>query len=77
MNIKHIPGYENYYAIDEYGTVYSLQREIMTVSGEIVVVPGKIISPYYNKHGYAIVKLNRDNKRSSHLVSTLLKRTFE
>jgi len=77
--MKDIPGYEGYYACDEKGNVYSLERKVPTVSfgkKTKVSLPFKKLSPCTRKDGYLGVHLLKNSKGKSFLVHRLIARTF-
>lgn len=65
---KDIQGYENKYQVSTLGNVRSLN---FNNTGKI-----KLLKPKLNRYGYYEVSLSKDNKRKTHLVSTLVGRTF-
>jgi hypothetical protein len=78
VKIRPIPGYESQYLIDTYGNVFSVNRFVPTGIGDkLREVGGNMVRPYTNKKNRQVcVKLNKNGKRSTHMISTLLKRTF-
>lgn len=78
VEVKPIPGYESQYLIDTYGNVFSVSRIVATGIGDgFREAGGNIVRPYRNKKNNQLcVKLNKNGKRTTYMVSTLLKRTF-
>lgn len=65
---KDIEGYENKYQISSLGNVKSLNYN--NTGKE------KLLKPKINRYGYAEVKLSKNNKTKSFLISTLVARAF-
>jgi hypothetical protein len=78
-SMKDIPGYEKYYACDENGNIYSLERKVPTISFGVktrVTVPFKKLSLCVRKDGYLQVNLRKNGKAKPALVHRLIAITF-
>lgn len=72
---KPVVGYEGYYEVSDLGNVRSIDRCVMKASVS-KRLRGKVIKPYFNNKGYALVKLYRDARGKHELVHRLVAAAF-
>ena len=73
---RSIPGYEGLYEISNFGTVKSLEREILIKGKYPAIVKEKILRQSLNGNGYYLVGLYKDGKRKPFMLHTLVAMTF-
>lgn len=75
--IKPIPGYESQYLIDNWGNVYSVQRNVPTgLPCGTRQAGGKILSSHVDRKGRNIVQLFKNGKKTNYDVQNLLRKAF-
>lgn len=64
---KPVVGFEQFYEVNGFGDVRSIDREVLYKDGRRRVHRGQIVQPYKNKNGYYIIrfKFNGKNYRKS------------
>ena len=72
---KDIPGYEEYYEINQYGVVKSKNRTVNRLFGPIVKV-GKVMKQRLNHNGYCTIQLTKDGKQKRYMVHRLVAFAF-
>jgi hypothetical protein len=73
---RAIPGYEGLYEVSSDGNVFSLDRTIPTVNGQIRHYRGRRISPSKSKAGYRMAVLHNAADRHLEKVATLVAIAF-
>lgn len=74
---KDIPGYEGLYQVSDLGRVKSLARRAKCQGGGTRLVHEKMLSKTFDKDGYLLVVLFKDNKRRTKGVHRLVIDAFE
>jgi hypothetical protein len=74
---KEIPGYSDYLISDK-GRFKSIDKEVKAGRYEkgVRIIPGRIITPWINKHGYKQVGVSRSCKRKRFNVHALVAHAF-
>ena len=73
---KPIPRYEGYYDVSNRGRVKALARQKRTRWGGFFWLKESIKEPYAQSDGYLQVGLNKDGKKTSHLLHRLVALAF-
>jgi hypothetical protein len=73
---KPVVGYEGYYEVSNFGNVYSVDREILTIRGFFEKRKRRKMNFMYAKAGYVCVCLSRDNKNNRTFVHRLVAMAF-
>lgn len=73
---KDIKGYENIYQVSNRGKIRSMDRKIITVTGKIKNLKGKIIKPHFDKDGYLQISVHKNNKQKHGKVHRLVAEAF-
>lgn len=72
---KDIPGYEEYYEINQYGVVKSKDRIVKRFYGDFFQ-KGKIMKQQLNHNGYNTIQLTKDKNQKRYMVHRLVAITF-
>ncbi len=72
----HIPSFENYYSISNFGNVKSLEREIKLPNGITKNLKSIALKPKMNTKGYLRVILNKNGIRKEYSIHRLMAMTF-
>lgn len=73
---KDIRGYEGYYQISSCGRIKSLDRKVKHLKGGYAIKKGKILKQCYDKDGYLLVVLYKNNKKRTRRVHRLVAMAF-
>jgi hypothetical protein len=71
-----ITGYVGLYEVSDIGRVRSVLRTITRSDGKVKTFQGKILKPWINASGYAVVYLSRRGSQEPHLVHRLVLAAF-
>lgn len=73
---KEIVGYEGLYEVSSHGRIRSLVHTVPCRGGKTRLVQGTVRKPQYNKKGYQIIVLSKDNKLKTFTVHQLVAEAF-
>ena len=73
---KDIRGYEGRYCINEFGEVFSKDREIIDVLGRKKIIKRKKLKAQLNDNGYSVISLYKNKKNYRHFIHNLVAETF-
>lgn len=73
---KDVVGYEGLYEVSNLGKVRSLNRQYIRSDGKRETVKGRILKPYTNKYGYAVVQLSDHGKATLFRIHRLVALAF-
>lgn len=73
---KNILGYEDLYEVSDLGRIRSKDHEVPCRNGKSRLVRGTVRKPQYNRKGYMIVVLSKENKLKTFTVHQLVAQAF-
>lgn len=73
---KEIPGYNNYYEINETGNIRGKKRLVCTKNGTLRLIHQKTLSTRLNNRGYLDVRLSKNGVTKTKFLHILLAETF-